>query len=219
MQGAVRYPGVFLRLNFGSPCRETQKRNEKSQPLPANPALPPPTTAISGGTSKGHAPHCTPKTAISTPLHLSPSTRLDESLVASTGLRKANQYLAHLALLVAPEALSRPLKSKKAPGWGRSPPCARPCAAARRQAELSREAPPPAEERGQLQHKTHRTRKPAPGHQFPLCVCARPTRLSGLCVASAKEKDAEFPPRQASLARSISEHQWEHQSVYRWARY
>jgi hypothetical protein len=87
MQGAVRYPGVFLRLNFGSPCRETQKRNEKSQPLPANPALPPPTTAVSGGTSKGHAPHCTPKTAISTPLHLSPSTRLDESLVASTGLR------------------------------------------------------------------------------------------------------------------------------------
>jgi hypothetical protein len=37
-----------------------------------------PTTAISGGTAKGHAPHCPPKTAVSTPLHAPLSTRLDE---------------------------------------------------------------------------------------------------------------------------------------------
>jgi hypothetical protein len=38
------------------------------------------TTAMSGGTAKRHAPHCPPKIAVSTPLHLplSPSTRLDE---------------------------------------------------------------------------------------------------------------------------------------------
>jgi hypothetical protein len=37
-----------------------------------------PTTATSGGTAKRHAPHCPPKTAVSTPLHLPLSTRLDE---------------------------------------------------------------------------------------------------------------------------------------------
>jgi hypothetical protein len=38
------------------------------------------TTAMSGGTAKGHAPHCTPKAAVSTPLHLPLSTRLGEVL-------------------------------------------------------------------------------------------------------------------------------------------
>jgi hypothetical protein len=42
------------------------------------PSLPRSTTAISGGIAKGHAPHCTPKTAVSTPLHAPLSTRLDE---------------------------------------------------------------------------------------------------------------------------------------------
>jgi hypothetical protein len=37
-----------------------------------------PTTAMSGGTAKRHAPHCPPKRAVSTPLHLPLSTRLDE---------------------------------------------------------------------------------------------------------------------------------------------
>jgi hypothetical protein len=40
------------------------------------------TTAIPGGTAKGHAPHCTPKTAVSTPLHAPLSTRLDEISLA-----------------------------------------------------------------------------------------------------------------------------------------
>jgi hypothetical protein len=41
------------------------------------------TTAISGGTAKGHAPHGTPKTAVSTPLHAPLcSTRLDEISLA-----------------------------------------------------------------------------------------------------------------------------------------
>ena len=36
------------------------------------------TTAIAGGTAKGHAPHCPPKTAESALLHAPLSTRLDE---------------------------------------------------------------------------------------------------------------------------------------------
>jgi hypothetical protein len=49
-------------------------------------------------------------------------------------LAKANQFLAHLALLAGPEALSRrPATAQKSLGRGRRPPpCAPPCAAARR---------------------------------------------------------------------------------------
>jgi hypothetical protein len=36
--------------------------------------------------------------------------------------RKANQFLAHVALLVGPEALSRPATAQKSLGRGRSPP-------------------------------------------------------------------------------------------------
>ena len=50
--------------------------------------------------------------------------------------RKANHFLAHLALLVGPEALSRPATAQNSLGRGRSPPCAPPCAAARRAAGL-----------------------------------------------------------------------------------
>jgi hypothetical protein len=46
---------------------------------------------------------------------------------------KANQFLAHLALLVGPEALSRPATAQKSLGRGRPPPLRPPpCAAARR---------------------------------------------------------------------------------------
>jgi hypothetical protein len=51
-------------------------------------------------------------------------------------LRKANHFLAHLALLVGPEALSRPATAQNSLGRGRSPPCAPPSAAARRPAGL-----------------------------------------------------------------------------------
>jgi hypothetical protein len=47
-------------------------------------------------------------------------------------LAKANHFLAHLALLVGPEALFRPATAQKSLGRGRSPPCAPPmrrCAA------------------------------------------------------------------------------------------
>jgi hypothetical protein len=47
-------------------------------------------------------------------------------------LPKANHFLVHLALLVGPEALSRPATAQKSLGRGRSPPCAPPCAATRR---------------------------------------------------------------------------------------
>jgi hypothetical protein len=36
--------------------------------------------------------------------------------------RKANHFLAHLALLAGPEALSRPATAQKSLGRGRSPP-------------------------------------------------------------------------------------------------
>jgi hypothetical protein len=49
-------------------------------------------------------------------------------------LPKVNQFLAHLALLVGPEALSRPTTAQNSLGRGRSPPC----------------APPPAPLRGAL---------------------------------------------------------------------
>jgi hypothetical protein len=51
-------------------------------------------------------------------------------------LRKANHFLAHLALLVGPEALSRPATAQNSLGRGRPPPCAPPSAAARRPAGL-----------------------------------------------------------------------------------
>jgi hypothetical protein len=48
-------------------------------------------------------------------------------------LPKANHFLAYLALLAGPEALSRPAAAQNSLGRGRPPPlCARPCAAARR---------------------------------------------------------------------------------------
>ena len=40
-------------------------------------------------------------------------------------LAKANHFLAHLALLVGPEALSRPATAQNSLGRGRSPPCAK----------------------------------------------------------------------------------------------
>jgi hypothetical protein len=50
--------------------------------------------------------------------------------------RKANHFLTHLALLVGPQALSRPTTAQNSLGRGRSPPCAPPGAAARRAAGL-----------------------------------------------------------------------------------
>jgi hypothetical protein len=71
---------------------------------------------------------------------------------------KANHFLTYLALLVGPEALSRPVTAQNSLGRGRPPPCAPPCTATRRPAGLR-----PA---GKLrlrrkiegpQRKTHRT--------------------------------------------------------------
>jgi hypothetical protein len=65
-------------------------------------------------------------------------------------LRKANHFLAHLALLVGPEALSRPATAQNSLGRGRPPPLRPPqrrCAAPG-WATPSRKAPPSAEDRG-----------------------------------------------------------------------
>jgi hypothetical protein len=83
---------------------------------------------------------------------------------------KANKFLARLALLVGREALSRPATAQKPLGRrGRAtPPCPPPPAplAARHlpwlgyahwQPEASKKSPPSAEDRGQLQSKTHDT--------------------------------------------------------------
>jgi hypothetical protein len=51
-------------------------------------------------------------------------------------LPKAKHFLAHLALLVGLEALSRPATAQNSLGRGRSPPCAPSCTAARRPAGL-----------------------------------------------------------------------------------
>jgi hypothetical protein len=52
------------------------------------------TTAISGGTAKGHAPHCPPKTktAVSTPLHAPLSTRLDGISLAAPSCAKRTDF-------------------------------------------------------------------------------------------------------------------------------
>jgi hypothetical protein len=60
---------------------------------------------------------------------------------------KANHFLTHLALLVGPETLSHPATAQKPLGRGRSPPCAAPCAAARRP---GRATPSPKPKRGGL---------------------------------------------------------------------
>ena len=98
---------------------------------------------------------------------VAPSARLDEiSLLAAPQLPKANHFLAYLALLAGPGALSRPATAQKSLGRGRFPPCAPPCAATRRPGWATTpspkpkiKAPPSAEDRGQPQSKTHRTKK------------------------------------------------------------
>jgi hypothetical protein len=53
---------------------------------------------------------------------------------------KANHFLAHLALLIGPETLSRPATAQNSLGRGRPPPRAPPRAAARRAAEINSNA-------------------------------------------------------------------------------
>jgi hypothetical protein len=89
------------------------------------------TTEKSAQSTKRHAPHCPPKTAVSTPLHLPLFYRLVLTRSRAAECRKANHFLAHLALLVGPEALSRPATPQTSRGRGRPPPHAPPCAAAR----------------------------------------------------------------------------------------
>jgi hypothetical protein len=78
--------------------------------------------------------------------------------------RKANHFLAHLALLVGPEALSRPATTQNSLGGGGGgpppppPPPPRP-PAPHGWATPSRKAPPSAEDIGLPQSKTHRTQK------------------------------------------------------------
>jgi hypothetical protein len=50
----------------------------ETAPLNGYTHTPNPTTEKSAQSTKRHAPHCPPKTAVSTPLHLPLSTRLDE---------------------------------------------------------------------------------------------------------------------------------------------
>jgi hypothetical protein len=89
-------------------------------------------------------------------------------------LRKANHFLAHLALLVGPEALlvgpealSRPTTTAhNRLGGGRPPPCAPPCAAAGRPAGLR-----PAEKlcpRRKIE-SSHRSRRTALKNQREMC--------------------------------------------------
>jgi hypothetical protein len=82
--------------------------------------------AISGHLSRDNERTCTPlhpkdgRFDPNSPIDMPLSARLDE--ISLPPAAQSEQFLAHFALLVAPEAFSRPLKSQKAGGLGRPPP-------------------------------------------------------------------------------------------------
>jgi hypothetical protein len=126
---------------------------------------------------------------------ISLSARLDE-ISLCLQLPKANQLLAHLALLAGPEALSRPATAQNLLGRGRSPPCAPPCAATRRPGwatpslracEAQTKVPPSAGDRGQPQSKTHRTPNSAKAviSEFPAVWSPLFSRLLTTTTAAA----------------------------------
>jgi hypothetical protein len=80
------------------------------------------------------------------------SARLDE-ISLCLQLPKANQLLAHLALLAGPEALSRPATAQNSLGRGRRGALAGLCPAC----EAQKKVPPSAGFSGQPQLKPHRT--------------------------------------------------------------
>jgi hypothetical protein len=80
-----------------------------------------PTTAISGrGTAKGHAPHCTPKTAVSTPLHAPLSTRLDE--ISSRRVPQSKPFFGPFGPPGRPRGPLPPSNCAKIAGAGAFPP-------------------------------------------------------------------------------------------------
>jgi hypothetical protein len=80
-------------------------------------------------------------------------------------LPKANHFLAYLALLAGPEALSHPVTAQNSQGRGRSPPLRAPlhryAATWPPSPRSPKKTPPSAGDRGQPQSKTHRTQNPA----------------------------------------------------------
>ena len=84
------------------------------------------TTAISGGTAKGHAPHCTPKTAEFAVLHAPLSTRLDE--ISFRRVPQSNPFFGPFGPLGRPRGPLPPSNCAKIAGAGASPPLRR-CAA------------------------------------------------------------------------------------------
>jgi hypothetical protein len=132
----------------------------------------PATRRRSAHPTKRNAPHCTPKTAVSTPLHLPLSTRLDE--ISLRPAAQSEPFFGPFGPPSRPRGPLPPINCAKFAGAGSSPPLRPPLrrCAARGWATPSRKAPPSAEDRGQPQSKTHRTKKP--GGEVPF---RNPVRL------------------------------------------